>query len=679
MKLPALLDYQQAVQVPTIAFLDDTLRRSAPRLTPLGSPAVASGGFALTFDVTVDRRRYAVRCFHKQGNRLQERYAGVAAFVRSTQLDCLVDVDYLPRGIRVGEQVLPIVRMLWVEGGSRLNDWIDDHVGDPGALEQVRRSILAAATALRRHGAAHGDLQHGNILVKSDNSIKLVDYDGMYLPALHQYGAAEQGHRNYQHPERSNQYDPSLDLFASYVVDLSLAALAHDAQLWKEFNSGENLLFSATDFAEPGTSPVFARLERLPMLAERVQRLRRACGVDFNAVQAALTGTAVPSVSRRRAATAAVAAVPAIAATERAALLARQGDEVTVVGEIVATRTIQRRGTITFLNFGDYRRGDFAVVAFDRGSRDLVQAFGDPNLLQGSWISITGLITVFSKQSNPRTVTPQIELRRARALRVLSAGEAARLLAESAAPSQRTPTPAGGTNPLPVAGGMSSRAASGPVGNRLDDRLSQLYSSPAFGGRAANARPVGGPTPGHQAASAGPGRTTGGQPPSRPPSPGRHARPGWPGPGPWQSPAPPARPVHPTHPAPQRPTPPGTGWPAGAAPGNAAPPHSHKANAALTCGILALLLGLVTEASFVDVMIVCGFALAALRFGISSLSLRYGSQAGFAAAFELMLVSVRPQHGCHAAGVAKGQRRAAIGMALGMIAVPIAFLMAVVR
>jgi thiamine kinase-like enzyme len=40
--------------------------------------------------------------------------------------------------------------------------------------------------ALNRAGVAHGDLQHGNILV-ANGKPKLIDYDGMYVPALRAY------------------------------------------------------------------------------------------------------------------------------------------------------------------------------------------------------------------------------------------------------------------------------------------------------------------------------------------------------------------------------------------------------------------------------------------------------------------------------------------------------------
>ncbi|QLQ08322.1 MAG: hypothetical protein HZY76_21580 [Anaerolineae bacterium] len=52
---------------------------------------------------------------------------------------------------------------------------------------------------LQTHGIAHGDLQHGNVLVAADE-LRLIDYDGMYVPPLSGRESHEIGHRNYQHP-----------------------------------------------------------------------------------------------------------------------------------------------------------------------------------------------------------------------------------------------------------------------------------------------------------------------------------------------------------------------------------------------------------------------------------------------------------------------------------------------
>src|SRR2546430_4647189 len=71
-------------------------------------------------------------------------------------------------------------------------------------IRRPPRSTLFPYTTLFRSQVAHGDLQHGNILVRG-GSIQLVDYDGMWVPALKGRHATEIGHRAYQHPERSEQ------------------------------------------------------------------------------------------------------------------------------------------------------------------------------------------------------------------------------------------------------------------------------------------------------------------------------------------------------------------------------------------------------------------------------------------------------------------------------------------
>jgi len=110
---------------------------------------------------------------------------------------------------------------------------------------------------------AHGDLQHGNILVRG-GSIQLVDYDGMWVPALRGRKATEIGHRAYQHPKRSEQdYGQEIDRFSALVIYLSLAALEGDATLWERFHTGDNLIFVREDFHQVGRSAIWQQLRRI--------------------------------------------------------------------------------------------------------------------------------------------------------------------------------------------------------------------------------------------------------------------------------------------------------------------------------------------------------------------------------------------------------------------------------
>jgi len=474
-RLPTLIDYLQAVQLPQVSFVDEALRGGRPRRNPLKMPSVASGGFALTFDIDVDGRHFAVRCFHKHSVHLQERYAQVSRFVSGAGLQVLVEVQFVPSGIRVDGVVYPIVRMPWVDG-ARLGNWIEDHLDDRRAIAAVRQQIADGVEALRSRGAAHGDLQHGNILVAPGNVVRFIDYDGMYLPELARLGASEQGHPNYQHPGRADRYDASLDLFAAEVIDLSMTALSHEPALFAEFNSGENLILSATDFADPIASPAFARLAGIPAVASRSQRLAAACTVAYPDMAGVLAGSAPPpTLSARSAAGAVPGGPPVIAATDRARLLARLGDTVTVVGRVQETIAMTRRGQITFINFGSYLRGDFTVVAWDRCSRQLASRFGDVARLEREWLAVTGMVTGYRSKHATR-LTPQIELRSVQALRKISAAEANRLLGQVAG---RPPAAARQAAPPSTSAAPSTTTA---IADDLTRRVSRLYAKPGMTG-----------------------------------------------------------------------------------------------------------------------------------------------------------------------------------------------------
>ncbi|WP_447042305.1 hypothetical protein [Streptomyces sp. DSM 118878] len=96
-----------------------------------------------------------------------------------------------------------------------------------------------------------------------DDTLRLVDYDGMYVPALAGLGGTERGHRNYQSPLRGNDdFGVDLDRFSTWVIFLSLKAIASEPALWPRLHepSGEFLLLTEDDFMSSAGS---ARLQTL--------------------------------------------------------------------------------------------------------------------------------------------------------------------------------------------------------------------------------------------------------------------------------------------------------------------------------------------------------------------------------------------------------------------------------
>jgi hypothetical protein len=93
--------------------------------------------------------------------------------------------------------------------------------------------------------------------------LTLIDYDGLWVPALADRPSGEAGHANYQHPERQKEtaYGPEVDRFSHLVIYTALRALGPGGQaLWQRYDNGENLLFRAADFAAPRDSKLLREL-----------------------------------------------------------------------------------------------------------------------------------------------------------------------------------------------------------------------------------------------------------------------------------------------------------------------------------------------------------------------------------------------------------------------------------
>ncbi|MFI8930298.1 AarF/UbiB family protein [Streptomyces sp. NPDC053474] len=262
-QFPSGADYAEALQHTQLCFQHPELRGARPELTKLGLPRAISGAFASVFSVTSasSGKRYAVKCFTRHVPDQERRYEAISS--RLAQLDPAelsqpwnLGFEYLPDAISVGRDRYPVLKMEWVEGVT-LSSWLDDNHTHRFAVDRLADRFEALTRDLATHEIAHGDLQHGNLLVASDDTLRLVDYDGMYVPALAGMGGTERGHRNYQSPMRGDDdFGVALDRFSAWVIFLSLKAIASDPDLWGRLHepSGEFLLLTEDDFKNPGGS-----------------------------------------------------------------------------------------------------------------------------------------------------------------------------------------------------------------------------------------------------------------------------------------------------------------------------------------------------------------------------------------------------------------------------------------
>jgi serine/threonine protein kinase len=264
MPWPTPQDYQEAMQNPQVAFADAELQTGRAEENQLGLPRPISGGFASVYKVVGPGRTWAVRCFLKEFHDQQKRYAAISDRLTRAALPFTVGFDFLKQGIRVRGNWYPVLKMEWVQGESLVR-FISNNLQSSRSLLTLGVEIVQVARTLHDAGIAHGDLQHGNILVVNGKP-KLIDYDGMYVPPLHGLGSHEVGHPNYQHPGRKeHDFGPGLDNFSVWVIYLSLLALSVRPNLWGQFKGGDEcLLFRRSDFERPDRSPVLRELERLP-------------------------------------------------------------------------------------------------------------------------------------------------------------------------------------------------------------------------------------------------------------------------------------------------------------------------------------------------------------------------------------------------------------------------------
>jgi hypothetical protein len=261
---PSARNYAEAVQCPLVCFEEPSLKRMLPAVDRLGMPLVTSGQFAYVFKLNpgdAGGETLAVRCFRGFLGDREERYRALDVHLNAHRIAALPRFKYFTKGILVAGRRYPVLVMEWVEGPT-LDVYLDEAVGRRDALLHMADEWVRLITALRDAGVAHGDLQHGNIIVEGGR-LRLVDLDGMYVPALRGLRASEVGHQHYQHPARDvTHFSSDTDNFSALVVYLSLISLAERPELWREHHD-ENLLFTRADFANPDASTLFPKIEAI--------------------------------------------------------------------------------------------------------------------------------------------------------------------------------------------------------------------------------------------------------------------------------------------------------------------------------------------------------------------------------------------------------------------------------
>lgn len=240
-------------------------------------PECYSGGFCLVYPVTDGTEKYAFRVWHTEIEGIKDRLKKISSYLSTHPLPYFVDFDYVAEALNVydedgNSQKIDAVRMQWVEG-KNLVLYIDSIISDSSLSESEKSQRLkdlamrfkTMVGELHNVSIAHGDLQHGNIIVADDGSILLVDYDSVYVPTFTDEEQVTSGMASYQHPcRKNNNYIASKadDYFSEQIIYLSLLCYAERPSLWESIEERDeySLLFTESDLSDISRSLLFKDL-----------------------------------------------------------------------------------------------------------------------------------------------------------------------------------------------------------------------------------------------------------------------------------------------------------------------------------------------------------------------------------------------------------------------------------
>jgi serine/threonine protein kinase len=256
--MPSISNILDSIKVPDL--IKDELIRKGTFETSSKGVIYYTGGFTVVFPIVVNQEKWAFRCWHTELGNVRKRFKIISDYINNLKSPYFCDFYYCDEGLVVEGKIFPTTRMKWVDGVT-INTYITDNKDNPAALRKLGDEFIKMIDFLHSKKIAHGDLQHGNIIVQ-DGGIKLVDYDSLFCPGLEGESDIITGKADFQHPKRKEAKIASekLDYFSELVIYLSIIAVAESPELTDEFSMKDSLLFQATDWNDFTNSKIYNSL-----------------------------------------------------------------------------------------------------------------------------------------------------------------------------------------------------------------------------------------------------------------------------------------------------------------------------------------------------------------------------------------------------------------------------------
>jgi hypothetical protein len=264
------------------------------RTSPIKVYLFGSGAFAAVFKGSLHGTNYAIRCFLTTEDETINRYKTICDYLKGIHASWKTECEFIENEITINGSSYPILKMEWING-LLINQFVSNHLSDNNVLTELQKKLVAISNEIEKHKIGHGDLQCGNIIITGTSSyfqIKLIDYDGMYVPSFANKKSIEKGRSEFQHPKRTmHNFSHEMDRFSFWVMITALEAIKVDKTLWREvmqggFNTLDNFLFTIQDFLNPNQSNLFNRLYNLnsTSLNYYLDKLKWFCNNEYSVV-----------------------------------------------------------------------------------------------------------------------------------------------------------------------------------------------------------------------------------------------------------------------------------------------------------------------------------------------------------------------------------------------------------
>ena len=247
----------------------DKLSHLVPVLDKYGEPYRSSGAFAVVFKMKDEQtgKCYALKCFTEEQEGRAEAYRQIAEELEFVDSPYITSVKYLEKELFVDsnceDEEFPVLLMDWIEGET-METYVTANYTDTHAMSMLCYRFCKMAAWLRSQSFAHGDIKPDNIMVRPDGTLTLVDYDGMFVPAMKGQKSPTVGTKDFSHPLRTiDDFDETIDDFALASIALSLKAISLNPSLLQTYGASDRLLFSAADYIDLSKSNTFTALQGL--------------------------------------------------------------------------------------------------------------------------------------------------------------------------------------------------------------------------------------------------------------------------------------------------------------------------------------------------------------------------------------------------------------------------------